>query len=110
MLRQGTGTRKGRRNGEAGRHSGEPSTIYIREGSRFSLNAPSPSQPLVAIVGIRSTHIHPREFLFISAYRFVSRPVPALADDTAKPFAGDLQEGRARQTAGHRTARMSPSD
>ena len=61
-----------------------------------SLKAPSPSRSLVVIINTSTTFIHPREFLFVSSYGFVSRPVPALTDDTVDPFAGGLQEGRAR--------------
>ena len=92
MPRRETGTRKGRRNGEAGQHSGETSTTRIPRDTVYigGLKTPSTSRSLVVIVGISTVCIHPREFLFVSYYRFVSRPVPALADDAAKPFARDL--------------------
>jgi len=52
------------------------------------LKAPSPLHSLVLIVGISTSFIHPREFLFVSSYRFISRSLPALGDDGTEPFAG----------------------
>lgn len=64
------------------------------------LQNPSPSRsPItinVVVVGTCSVRVHPREFLFIPPYRFICRPVPSLAGDASDPFAGGLQEGRAR--------------
>jgi len=59
-----------------------------------SLKNPTPSRSLVdigvIIVNICSGCVHPREFLFVSSYGFIRRPVPTLADDTIEPFAGNL--------------------
>ena len=74
---------------------------------------PSPSRSLVntgVIVGIYSVYVHPREFLFVSSYRLIRRPVPVLVDDTVKPFAGDLQERRVRWSAGCGTTGTSASN
>ena len=65
---------------------------------------------VIVIVGICCVCVHPREFLFFSSYRFVCRPISALADDAVEPFAGDLQEGRARQSAGYGTTGTDASD
>jgi len=69
-------------------------------GVPVCIENPSPSRFLVdtgvVIVGICSVRVHPREFLFVSSYRFIRRPVPALAEDAIEPFVGDLQERRPR--------------
>lgn len=107
------GRERGRGNKETGRQQGEPLTIQHIQRRRLTKNGqqdPSPSLSLTVIFSICSVRAHPREFLFVLSDRFVSGPIPALADDTAEPFTSSLHGGRGRQSMSCGTTGMSAPD